>query len=126
MFSTVTTGITPSAAPLSGTGRYGQLVWSAQVAKDPETGHTVAGGIGAQTRRVLENLRMALVAAGGGLQDICSINVSLIDAADAPEMNQIWREVLRPPFPVRTTVVVAQLLSPEARIEVFAQAVVPG
>lgn len=41
-------------------------------------------------------------------------------------MNAVWREMLRPPFPVRTTVVVAGLLSPGARIEICAQAIVAG
>lgn len=126
MFETVETGIKPSAAPLSGTGRHGRSLWSAQIPKDPETGAIVTGDIAVQTRRVLENLRMALAAAGGSLADLCCVNISLIDAADAPGMNAVWREMLRPPFPVRTTVVVAGLLSPGARIEICAQAIVAG
>lgn len=64
MFEAVKTALAPSKGPISGTVRKGPLVITAQIPKDPVTGEIVQGDITVQTRRTLENLRIALEGAG--------------------------------------------------------------
>lgn len=122
MFEAVKTGLVASKGPISGVVRKGPLVLTAQIPKDPVTGDIVQGDITVQTRRTLDNLRIAMEGAGGSLQDVMMVQVYLVDGADAPAMNAIWREVFSEPFPCRATVVVKELLAPGMRIEIIATA----
>lgn len=123
MFEKVETGIFASKAPLSGTVKAGSIVRSAHIAKNPETGDLIPGDIEEQARQVLLNLQQAVKAAGGGLADVVQIQAYLIDKADAPGFNRIYREFFSAPYPVRATVVV-DLLSANIRLEILATAVI--
>jgi 2-iminobutanoate/2-iminopropanoate deaminase len=125
MIESVETGIAPSSAPISDVVRAGRQVWLVAIAEDPQTGEIVGGGIEAQARRCLANLEIGVKAAGGTMADIAMVQIFLIDKADAAGMNAVYREVFTtPPFPVRATVVVKELLAEGLRIEMTAQAVV--
>jgi len=106
MFEVVNTGIIPSKGPISGTVRKGPLVLTAQIPKDPVTGAVVEGDITVQTRRTLENLKMAMEGAGGSLADGMMVLVFLVDSADSAGMNAVYREFFTEPYPCRATVVV--------------------
>ncbi|MEO5806794.1 RidA family protein [Devosia sp.] len=123
MFSKIETGIAPSSSPVADVVRVGQQVWLVAIAEDPVTGEIVPGGIEAQTRRVIENLQIAITAAGGTLADIVQVQVFLIDRADARGMNAVYGELFKPPYPVRATVVVKELLADGLRVEMLATAV---
>lgn len=122
MFEAVRTALAPSKGPISGVVRKGPLVITAQIPKDPVSGAIVPGDITVQTRRVLENLRLAMEGAGGSLADVMMVQVFLVDGADAAAMNAVWRDVFDEPYPCRATVVVKELLAPGMRIEIVATA----
>lgn len=122
MFEVIDTGSDPSDVPVSEVVRAGNLVWSVHVSEDPVTGAPVTGDIETQTRRTLQNLEIAMRAAGGTLADVVQVQVFLTDKADAPGMNRIYREFFKEPYPVRATVVVKALLSEWLRIEILAHA----
>ena len=124
MIEKVETGIAPSSAPISDAVRAGKHVWLVAIAEDPVTGEIVAGGIDEQARRCLQNLDIAVRAAGGTLANLVMVQIFLIDSADAAGMNAVYREFfLHEPYPVRATVVVKELLAKGLRIEITAQAV---
>jgi 2-iminobutanoate/2-iminopropanoate deaminase len=84
--------------------RAGDLIFvSGQVPRDPRTG-AMPDGIAAQTRQVLENLRAVLAGAGASLDDVVSITAYLGDIGDWEAFNATYRDVLRSPYPTRTTV----------------------
>ncbi len=122
MFTVVNTGIVPSKSPVNGTVRAGNMVMMAQVPKDPVTGAMVTGDIRLQTRRVLNNFRQAMEAAGGGLRDIALITAYVIDEADVAGMNEVYAEIMPQPYPCRATVVVKGLLYPGVKLEMVAWA----
>ena len=122
MFEVIDTGSDPSDVPVSEVVRAGNLVWSVHVSEDPVTGAPVTGDIETQTRRTLQNLEIAMRAAGGTLADVVQVQVFLTDKADAPGMNRVYREFFKEPYPVRATVVVKALLSEWLRIEILAHA----
>ncbi len=122
MFEAIDTGSDPSDVPVSEVVRAGNLVWSVHISEGPVTGEPVNGDIETQTRRTLQNLDIAMRAAGGTLADVVQIQVFLIDRADAAGMNTVYAEFFREPYPVRATVVVKELLSEGLRIEILAHA----
>lgn len=124
MFEKIESGIAPSSAPVADVVRVGQQVWLVAIAEDPVTGEIVPGGIEAQTRRTIENLRIAVGAAGGTLADIVQVQVFLIDRADSAGMNAVYAELFKAPYPVRATVVAKELLADGLRVEMLATAVV--
>ena len=87
----------------------GIVYTSGQIGVDPATGALVPGGIEAQTRRVLENLKAVLAAAGSSLDRVLRVTVYLTDLGHFQSMNRIFAEYLDPHRPARSTVGVAAL-----------------
>ena len=73
---------------------------------DPQTSRLVGGGIEAQTRRVLENLRITLQAAGSSLECVVKTTVFCSNAAYFTDINEIYREYFPQEPPTRTFVTV--------------------
>jgi 2-iminobutanoate/2-iminopropanoate deaminase len=110
--------------PYSQAVRTGDLVFcSGQIGLDPATGSLVPGGVAEETRRVLENLRAVLTAAGVDCAAVVRTTVYLVNLADFPIVNQVYAEFFSAPNPARSTVQVAALPR-EARVEIDAIAVV--
>tara|TARA_R110002124_G_scaffold63350_48_gene173630 strand:- start:28225 stop:28638 length:414 start_codon:yes stop_codon:yes gene_type:complete len=123
MIERIETGIAPSSAPVNDAIRAGRQVWLVAIAEDPASGEIVAGGIEEQTRRTLQNLDIAIRAAGGTLANIVQVQVFLVEGADARGMNAVYAEFFAQPYPVRATVVVKALLAEGLKVEMLATAV---
>jgi len=77
---------------------------SGQAAIDPKTNKPVDGGIAAQTRQTLENLKAVLEAAGYGLRDVVKVNCYLRDWNDWSAMNEVYAEFFPADQPARAAV----------------------
>jgi 2-iminobutanoate/2-iminopropanoate deaminase len=124
MFEKIETGIAPSSSPVNDAVKAGKQVWLVAIAEDPVSGAIVAGDIEVQTRRTIANLELGIRAAGGTLADIVQVQVFLVDRADAAGMNRAYADFFKPPYPVRATVVVKELLAEGLKVEMLATAVV--
>jgi reactive intermediate/imine deaminase len=82
---------------------------SGQIPLVPETMILVEGDIGAQIRRVFDNLAAVAEAAGGSLADVVKLNIYLTDLAHFPVVNEIMAQYFEPPYPARAAVGVAEL-----------------
>jgi reactive intermediate/imine deaminase len=103
----------------------GRLVFVAgQVALDANGEVVGAGDITAQTRQVMENIRLALEAAGATFADVVRVVNYITDVDLFGEMAAVRREYLVEPFPASTLVEVSALMFPELLIEIEAIAVV--
>ncbi len=85
------------------------LFVSGQVAIDPATGDIVAGGIEAQTDRVLKNVSAIIEAAGMSLQDVVKCSCFLKDMNDFAAFNAVYENTFGQILPARETVEVARL-----------------
>jgi 2-iminobutanoate/2-iminopropanoate deaminase len=92
---------------------------SGQIGLDPQTGTLVPGGIEPETRRVLENLREVLGAAGLGLGDVVKTTIFMADLREFDIVNRVYGEHFTAPYPARATVQVAALPR-GARVEIEA------
>ncbi len=72
---------------------------SGQIGLDPATGNIVEGGLEAETRQVLTNLKAILEGAGSSLERVVKTTVFLRDINDFARMNTIYAEffVANPP-----------------------------
>lgn len=68
------------------------LFTSGQIPIDPATGELVSGGIEEQTRRVCENLKAVLEAAGSSLEKVVKTNCYLKDIGDFAAFNKVYAE----------------------------------
>lgn len=95
---------------------------SGQIGLDPTTGEIVSGGIEAETRQVLTNLKNVLEAANSSLDSVVKTTVFLGDMNDFARMNAVYAEFFCENPPARTTVAVAGLPK-GAKVEIDAVAI---
>ena len=87
----------------------GFIYTAGQIPIDPKTGNFVEGGVAAQTRQVLENLKAVLEAGGSALDRVVKATVFLKNMADFAAMNEVYTQYLGSAKPARSTVAVAEL-----------------
>jgi len=111
--------------PYSAGVRAGHFVYTAgQLGIDPLTAAFVSGGVEAETRQALNNLKAVLVAAGTTLENVVKTTVFLRDMNDFGAMNGIYAEFFTENFPARSAVEVARLPK-DAAVEIEAVALMP-
>ena len=97
-------------APYSPGIRFGELVFtSGQIGLDPATGKFVEGGVEAQARQVLENLKAVLEAAGSDLEHVLKTTVFLQDMDDYGVVNEVYAGFFQGDPPARSAVQVGGL-----------------
>jgi 2-iminobutanoate/2-iminopropanoate deaminase len=82
------------------------------------------GDVRAQTRQVCENLKSAVEAAGGSLDDICRVDVYVRNMEDFAAIHEVRREYFSEPPPASTMVEVSKMVSHDYLIEISAIAVI--
>ena len=72
-----------------------------------------------------ENLKAAVEAAGGTMDDICRVDVYVRNMEHFEKIHQVRREYFKNPPPASTMVEVTKMTSPDYLIEINAIAVIP-
>jgi reactive intermediate/imine deaminase len=85
------------------------LYTSGQIPLDPTTGELIAGDIDAQARRVFDNLRAVIEAAGASFADVARVGIYLTDLSNFAAVNAVMAEYFQQPYPARSTIGVAAL-----------------
>ena len=117
-FIVETSGAPAAIGPYSQAVKTGSLVFvSGQVGLVPGTGMMVEGGVEAQTRQCMENVKAVLEAAGSSLAGVVKAMVFLTDMADFAKVNSIYGEFFPENPPARACVEVSALPK-EALVEV--------
>ena len=104
-------GAVPPLGPYSHAIRFGDLLFcSGQVPIDPaKPGGAVEGDIRAQTKRVLENVKLILASEGLGFESVLKSTVFMTNLAEFQGMNEVYAEYFPAPYPARSTVQVSAL-----------------
>ena len=103
----------------------GRLVFiSGMVAKGADGKVVGVGDVEAQTKQVCENLKAAIEAAGGTMDDICRVDVYVRNMEHFERIHKVRREYFKAPPPASTMVEVSKFTSPDYLIEINAIAVV--
>ena len=85
------------------------LFCSGQIPLDPATGQPVNGPAAEQAKRVMDNLRAVVEAAGFTMSDVVKTTIYLTDLGAFGEVNKVYESYFSGSFPARTTVQVAAL-----------------
>lgn len=107
--------------------RFQRLIFTAgSVGKDPKTGQVVPGGIRAQVRQTLENLKAVLEEAHTSLDNVLKVNAYLRDMSDFEAYNEVYSEYFDTDAPPARTTVEVGSFPGDIAVEIDAIAYVPG
>ena len=100
----------------------GTVYVSGQLPIDPATGTFAEGGIKAEARQSLNNIKHILEAEGLSMANVAKVTVLLADINDFAQVNEVYAEFFQQPYPARSAFAVAALPK-GANIEIEAIAV---
>lgn len=111
--------------PYSDAVRVGNTLYlSGAIGTARGTNQLVSGGIEAETRQTLENIKQTLEANGSSMNDVVKCTVMLADIGEWDKMNAIYRTYFPNNRPARSSLGVNGLVL-NARVEIECTAVVP-
>ncbi len=107
--------------------RFGDLLFVSGCAPLDESNQLVgAGDVGAQTRKVLENLGAALRHAGADFSDVLKVTVFMTDVSQRQAANVVRQEFFGDALPASTLIEVSALAVDGMLIEIEAVAGIPS
>lgn len=107
----IETSAAPGAiGPYSQAIKSGNLVFtSGQLPINPASGKITEQSITGQTHQALKNLSAVVSGAGGTLDDVVKTTVYLQNISDFQEVNSVYAEYFKDPYPARSAFQVAAL-----------------
>lgn len=108
---------TASFGPFSEAVRVDGLIFLSGMIGTDSTGQLVKGGIAAETRQTLENIRDALARNGVGMDRVVKCTAFLADIGEWPAMNEVYRTFFPQYKPARSALGGASLVR-NARVEI--------
>ena len=120
----IETSLYVSKAPLEWAITNNGTLYTAQIPID-ENGDVVAGGIEAQTRQTLDNLKHTLECANVGMDSVLQVMIYVTDRDYLKTVNQVYAEYFEAPYPNRAALVIAGLAREEMLVELVVYAAVP-
>lgn len=113
----------PPANPFSPAVRVGNLIFVSGTLGTLPDGKLAPGGIQAETRQLLENIKGTLSASGVGMDRVARCTVYMADLADWPAMNEIYRSYFTSgKYPARAAVQATLLFDARVEMECVAAA----
>lgn len=116
--------VLPGGFPFSEAVRVDNTLYlSGMVGVKPGTTELVTGGIEAESRQTMDNIRMVLEAHGASMNDVVKCTVMLADISEWNTFNQIYQDYFTGRYPARSALG-ANGLALGARVEVECIAIV--
>ena len=120
----VKTSLYASKAPLEWAVTNNGTLYTAQIPID-ENGEVVAGGIEAQARQTLDNLKHTLECAGTDMNSVLQVLIYVTDRDYLKTVNQVYAEYFTAPYPNRAALVISGLAREEMLVELVVYAAAP-
>jgi 2-iminobutanoate/2-iminopropanoate deaminase len=118
--------VPPGRARISQAVEYNGIVYvSGIVARDPETGKTVTGGVAAQTKQILDSIKVILEEAGTTADRVIKSEIFLQDMDQFGAFNKVWEDFF-PVNPPARICIQAGRLGPGFEVEITAIAAMPS
>ena len=118
-------GLSEPISHYSDAVRSGNTVYvSGQASLDADGRLVGRGDVVAQTRKVLDNMTLALKAAGSSLDDVVKVTVYLANVDDRPKVNDVRKEYFGANKPASTLIEISRFANEGMLIEIEAVAVV--
>lgn len=110
--------VLPKNLPFSEMVRYGDTLYlSGQIGIQPGTMKLVPGGTREEARQALENIKASMEAHGYSMSNLIKCTVMLVDIADWPAFNEVYKSFFSGEYPARSAFA-ASGLALGARVEV--------
>jgi enamine deaminase RidA (YjgF/YER057c/UK114 family) len=120
----IATELPRSKAPLEWAVAANGILFTAQIPIDA-SGQVVTGGIEAQARQTMDNLKHTLDCAGGGMASMTQALIYVTDREHLAVVNQVYAEYVNSPYPNRAAIIVSGFAREEMLVEIVAYAAVP-
>lgn len=120
----VKTSLYASKSPLEWAVTNNGTLYTAQIPID-ENGEVVAGGIEAQTRQTLDNLKHTLECADVGMDSVLQVLIYVTDREYLKTVNKVYAEYFNALYPNRAALVISGLAREEMLVELVVYAAVP-
>ena len=88
--------------PFSEAVRVGDILYLSGAIGTDSSGRVVPGGIEAETRQTLENIKATLARNGLGMEHVFKCTAMLVDIAEWPRMNVVYATYFPGPKPARS------------------------
>ena len=119
----IKTNLYASKAPLEWAITNNGTLYTAQIPID-EKGDVVKGGIEAQARQTLENLKHTLECAGTDMNAVLQVLIYVTDREHLKTVNQVYADYFTAPYPNRAALVISGLAREEMLVELIVYAAV--
>jgi len=118
-------GLSEPISHYSDAVRAGHTIYiSGQASLDADGRLVGRGDVVAQMRKVLDNMKIVLAAAGGTLDDVVKVTVYLGNVDERPKVNQVRQEYFGANRPASTLIEISRFAMDGMLIEIEAVAVV--
>lgn len=117
----VATDLPRSKAPLEWAVTANGVLFTAQIPIDA-SGQVVDGGIDAQARQTMANLKHTLESAGVGMAGLAQALIYVTDREHLAAVNRVYAEYVAEPYPNRAAIIVSGFARPEMLVEIVAYA----
>ncbi len=121
MITPIATELPRSKAPLEWAVSANGILFTAQIPIDA-SGQVVTGGIEAQARQTMENLKHTLECAGGGMSSLAQALIYVTDRDHLGVVNHVYAEYVKAPYPNRAAIIVSGFAREEMLVEIVAYA----
>jgi len=89
--------------PFSEAVRVGNLLFlSGQLGVDTKTGKLVKGGLKAEAKQTMDNIKQTLISYGYSMKDVVKCTVMLADISEWQTFNEIYVTYFTKPYPARS------------------------
>ena len=119
----IKTQLYASKAPLEWAVTSNGTLYTAQIPID-DKGEVVSGGIEAQARQTLDNLKHTLECAGTDMNSVLQVLIYVTDREYLKTVTQVYSDYFTAPYPNRAALVISGLAREEMLVELIVYAAI--